>query len=65
MYVFPDEAAGSSADWAYGVAGIPYSFAPELRDTGSYGFLIPARFIKDSAIETLEAVKAIGNNFVV
>ncbi|XP_038059939.1 carboxypeptidase B-like [Patiria miniata] len=58
------EASGSSADWAYGVAGIPYSFAPELRDTGAYGFLMPERFIHASAVETFEAVKAIGNNFI-
>ncbi|XP_022101136.1 carboxypeptidase B-like [Acanthaster planci] len=58
------EASGSSADWAYGVAGIQYAFAPELRDTGSYGFLMPSRFIRESAVETFEAVKAIGDNFI-
>jgi len=34
-------ASGSSADWAHGEAGIGYSISVELRDTGSYGFLLP------------------------
>ena len=28
-------------DWALGELGIPYSLAMELRDTGSYGFILP------------------------
>ena len=31
--------SGSSADWALGEAGIPYSMAMELRDT--HGFILP------------------------
>jgi len=34
-------ASGGSLDWALGEAGIPYSMAMELRDTGSYGFILP------------------------
>ena len=34
-------ASGGSIDWAYGTAGIPYSFGLELRDDGTYGFLLP------------------------
>jgi hypothetical protein len=34
--------AGNSLDWAYGVADIPYVYSFELRDTGNYGFLLPA-----------------------
>ncbi|XP_071493407.1 carboxypeptidase B-like [Diadema antillarum] len=52
-------ASGSSVDWAYGVAGIKYSYAVELRDTGTYGFLLPADQIVPTAIETFEAVKVI------
>ncbi|XP_030847922.1 carboxypeptidase B isoform X2 [Strongylocentrotus purpuratus] len=52
-------ASGSSVDWAYGVAGIKYSYAVELRDTGRYGFLLPADQIAPTAIETFEAVKVI------
>jgi hypothetical protein len=32
-----DAASGSSMDWAYEIAGIKYSYAVELRDTGDYG----------------------------
>ncbi|XP_063967817.1 carboxypeptidase B-like [Lytechinus pictus] len=52
-------ASGSSVDWAYGVAGIKHSYAVELRDTGRYGFLLPANQIIPTAIETFEAVKVI------
>ena len=30
-------ASGTSLDWALGVAGIPYVYSIELRDTGTYG----------------------------
>merc|ERR1712172_438574 len=34
-------AAGTSLDWALGVAHIPYVYSIELRDTGLYGFILP------------------------
>jgi len=34
-------ASGGSLDWTLGEAGIPYSYGMELRDTGSYGFVLP------------------------
>merc|ERR1712080_199245 len=34
-------ASGTSLDWALGVAGIPYVYSIELRDTGDQGFLLP------------------------
>jgi hypothetical protein len=36
-------ASGSSADWAYGVANVTYSFGVELRDTGESDRLISRR----------------------
>ena len=45
-------AAGTSVDWALGVAGIPYVYSIELRDTGAYGFLLPASEIIPNAEET-------------
>eukprot|EP00002_Diphylleia_rotans_P028285 TRINITY_DN570_c0_g1_i1.p2 TRINITY_DN570_c0_g1~~TRINITY_DN570_c0_g1_i1.p2 ORF type:complete len:431 (-),score=83.36 TRINITY_DN570_c0_g1_i1:84-1376(-) len=54
-------ASGSSADWAYGSRGIVQSFGVELRDTGRYGFLLPANQIIPSGIETFEAAKAMAN----
>ena len=45
-------ASGGSMDWALGVAGIPYSFGMELRDTGLHGFLLPPDQIIPTAEET-------------
>ena len=44
--------SGGSKDWAFGVAGIPYSYGMELRDTGRYGFLLPPEQIIPTAEET-------------
>lgn len=49
---------GGSTDWAYGVLGIKYSFALELRDTGRYGFALPANQIVPTASETLAGIIA-------
>ncbi|CAJ0966386.1 unnamed protein product [Ranitomeya imitator] len=45
------QASGGSIDWTYDI-GIKYSFAFELRDTGRYGFLLPANQILPTAQET-------------
>jgi len=45
-------ASGTSLDWALGVAGIPYVYSIELRDTGTYGFLLPPSEIIPTAEET-------------
>ena len=34
-------AAGTSLDWALGVADIHYVYTIELRDTGDFGVLLP------------------------
>jgi len=51
-------ASGSSADYTYGVCGTLFSYGAELRDTGRYGFALPASQIVPSGEETFEAVKA-------
>ncbi|XP_061568921.1 carboxypeptidase B [Cololabis saira] len=51
-------AAGGSDDWAYDL-GVKYSYTFELRDTGRYGFLLPASQIKPTCEETMLAVKYI------
>ncbi|NXO62473.1 CBPA1 Carboxypeptidase, partial [Phainopepla nitens] len=51
-------ASGGSIDWAYN-QGIKYSFTFELRDTGRYGFLLPAKQIVPTAEETWLALKVI------
>ncbi|XP_009915530.1 carboxypeptidase B2 [Haliaeetus albicilla] len=54
-------APGGSDDWAYDL-GIKYSFTIELRDTGTYGFLLPPREIKPTCLEALSAVKEIAEH---
>ncbi|KAG0082589.1 carbamoyl-phosphate synthase (glutamine-hydrolyzing) cpa2 [Podila epicladia] len=44
--------ASGSLDWTYGEAGVKYSYAVELRDTGKHGFLLPEDQILPSAEET-------------
>uniref|UniRef100_A0A8D0LRM6 Carboxypeptidase B2 n=2 Tax=Sus scrofa TaxID=9823 RepID=A0A8D0LRM6_PIG len=51
-------APGGSDDWIYDL-GIKYSFTIELRDTGRFGFLLPARFIKPTCREAFAAVSKI------
>ncbi|KAF9332702.1 Carboxypeptidase A4 [Podila minutissima] len=46
------QASGGSLDWTYGEAGVKYSYAVELRDTGKHGFLLPEDQILPSAEET-------------
>uniref|UniRef100_A0A8C7LC55 Carboxypeptidase A2 n=1 Tax=Oncorhynchus kisutch TaxID=8019 RepID=A0A8C7LC55_ONCKI len=52
------QASGGSIDWTYNL-GIKYSFAFELRDTGRYGFILPANQIIPTASETWLALKDI------
>nr|XP_023400393.1 carboxypeptidase A2 isoform X2 [Loxodonta africana] len=52
------QASGGSIDWSYDY-GIKYSFAFELRDTGHYGFLLPANQILPTAEETWLGLKKI------
>ncbi|XP_051808606.1 carboxypeptidase A5 isoform X3 [Acanthochromis polyacanthus] len=52
------QASGSTVDWTYN-QGIKYSFTFELRDTGRYGFILPANQIVPTAQETWLALMAI------
>ncbi|XP_036611216.1 carboxypeptidase B2 isoform X2 [Trichosurus vulpecula] len=54
---------GGSDDWAYDM-GIKYSFTLELRDKGQYGFLLPERFIRPTAIEVFAAVYTIASHVI-
>ena len=53
-----DQASGGTIDWTYN-QGIKYSYTFELRDTGHYGFLLPANQIIPTAQETWLALMAI------
>ncbi|KAF8757986.1 hypothetical protein RHS01_03523 [Rhizoctonia solani] len=52
-------APGNIIDWTYGDAGIKYSYSLMLRDTGTYGFLLPPRYIQPVGEETASAVKSL------
>ncbi|NXC42785.1 CBPA1 Carboxypeptidase, partial [Penelope pileata] len=52
------QASGGTIDWTYN-EGIKYSFTFELRDTGRYGFLLPASQIIPTAQETWLALEVI------
>ncbi|KAM6200981.1 carboxypeptidase A1-like [Rhynchocyon petersi] len=52
------QASGGTIDWTY-EQGIKYSFTFELRDTGRYGFLLPASQIVPTATETWLALQVI------
>jgi len=51
-----DVASGSSEDWVKGLAGVKYTYTIELRDNGTYGFLLPAKFIDVSGTEMFNAL---------
>lgn len=55
MYI----SSGGSDDWAKGGAGIQYSYTVEMRDTGDYGFRLPADQIIPNNLEVWEAVKVV------
>uniref|UniRef100_A0A1A7ZIR4 Carboxypeptidase A1 n=1 Tax=Nothobranchius furzeri TaxID=105023 RepID=A0A1A7ZIR4_NOTFU len=52
------QASGGTIDWTYN-QGIKYSYTFELRDTGRYGFLLPASQIIPTAEETWLALMTI------
>lgn len=53
-----DASSGNTVDWAYD-NGIKYAFSFELRDTGDYGFALPASQIIPTAQETWLGLKTI------
>ncbi|KAF8994725.1 hypothetical protein BDQ17DRAFT_1081805 [Cyathus striatus] len=45
-------APGNIVDWMYARAGIKYSYVAHLRDTGTYGFSLPEKWIRPVGEET-------------
>ncbi|XP_037377783.1 carboxypeptidase O [Talpa occidentalis] len=52
------DTSGTSKDWARDI-GIPFSYTFELRDNGTYGFLLPEDQIQPTCEEAMEAVLSI------
>ena len=53
-------ASGTSLDWSYDGANC-ISFTPELRDTGEYGFVLPADQIRPTGIENFLSFMTLAN----
>ncbi|KAH8825266.1 hypothetical protein DL96DRAFT_1612558 [Flagelloscypha sp. PMI_526] len=58
------QVSGGSVDWVYD-SGIKYSLTVELRDTGNYGFVLPASQILPSGEEVWAGVKYLWTNMKV
>lgn len=56
------QASGSSIDYANDVSKSQYTFTAELRDTGTYGFVLPAAQIRPNAEEIWSAMKYLFTN---
>lgn len=55
-------ATGSSVDYVADVIKADYTFTSELRDTGRYGFLLPANQIIPSGEESFAGIQVLLKN---
>ena len=58
-----DFSSGCSVDWFYSTGGFKYSYTLELRDTGAYGFLLPANQIIPNSEEVWAGVQVVLRDF--
>jgi extracellular matrix protein 14 len=56
-----ESGGGSAIDWFYHEMRVRYSFQIKLRDTGSYGFLLPKENIIPTGEEAFNALKYFGD----
>ena len=57
-------ASGGTLDWTLGELGVKYSYGLELRDTGTYGWLLPEDQILPTAEEIWAYHKSIGRDMI-
>jgi len=50
-------APGNIVDWMYARQKIKYSYAVHLRDTGTFGFMLPEKWIRPTGEETINLVE--------